>query len=176
VITEAYREEQRKLHKNPNYGVMSVSFAPLVTQIIDAFEVTDLLDYGAGKGRLAKHITPNHAVSVSMYEPANTDWDATPEPHEMVTCLDVLEHIEPEYLDEVLDDLQRVTKRIGLFSIHTGPAKKVLSDGRNAHLIQEPIEWWLPKIMERFKLKSMNATNNGFHVIVKVKNGNIDVQ
>ena len=29
LITEEYREMQRKLHENPNYGVASVGYAPL---------------------------------------------------------------------------------------------------------------------------------------------------
>ena len=64
----------------------------------------------------------------------------------------MLEHIEPDYLENVLDDLQRVTFRHTYFSIYTGPAIRVLPDGRNAHLIQQPPKWWLPKIMERFYL------------------------
>ena len=167
MISEAYRVEQKKLHENPNYGMASVDYAPLVSDIINRFHVIDVLDYGAGKGRLAENLSVSHQVRMHMYEPANDEWSKTPEPHELVACIDVLEHIEPEYLDDVLDDLQRVTERLGVFTIHTGEAKKVLSDGRNAHLIQKPLEWWLPKIMDRFKLKSLNTNSSGFYVVVK---------
>jgi len=167
MISEEYRKEQEKLHKNPDYGVASVSYAPFVSQIIDQMNIKDMLDYGAGKGRLGKNLDVNHTVSISHYDPAIPEWSGKPEPHEFVTCIDVLEHIEPEHLDEVLDDLDRVTLSAGLFTIHTGPAVKTLSDGRNAHLIQKPVEWWLPKIMERFALKSMSVVPNGFWVLVK---------
>ena len=173
MISEAYREEQETLHKNPNYGVASVGYAPLVSEIINKFQVTDVLDYGAGKGRLAHSLDVDHQIQMHMYDPAIHDWSHKPEPHELVACIDVLEHIEPEYLDDVLDDLKRLTERLGVFTIHTGKAKKVLSDGRNAHLIQEPVEWWLPKIMERFTLKSMNSNQSGFYVVVKNVNYNL---
>ena len=166
MISEEYRQMQTDLHKNPNYGVMSVIMAPFVTQFINKTKTTDILDYGAGKGRLAHHIEPDHEVAVYLYEPAVEEWSEKPEPHDFVVCLDVLEHIEPDYLDEVLDDLKRVTKNHGIFTIHTGPAIKELPDGRNAHLIQEPMEWWLPKIMERFALQSLSVTNGGFWVFV----------
>jgi hypothetical protein len=37
--------------------------------------VTDLLDYGAGKGRLAENIKPDHEVQICMYEPSNPEMD-----------------------------------------------------------------------------------------------------
>jgi hypothetical protein len=83
--------------------------------------------------------------------------------------VDVLEHIEPDCLDDVLDDLKRVTKGIGFFTVACGPAAKVLPDGRNAHLIQEPPEWWLPKLLERFDLYTFQRMPGGFAVSVVSK-------
>jgi hypothetical protein len=171
LITEEYRKEQERLHENPNYGVASVEFAPLVAQIINKFGVNEVLDYGAGKCRLAQTLGSDHllqrAVTMYGYDPGRPELSETPDPCEMVTCIDVLEHIEPELLDNVLDDLQRVTKSIGFFTIHTGPAVKTLSDGRNAHLIQEPMIWWLTKLDKRFDVQCMQKTRGGFYVVVK---------
>jgi hypothetical protein len=74
----------------------------------------------------------------------------------------VLEHIEPELLDNVLDDLQRLTLRAAMCTVHTGAAVKFLPDGRNAHLIQQPPEWWLPKFEARFDVKTVNRLPEGF--------------
>lgn len=170
VISAAYRAMQAKLHaENPNYGVASVGFAPLVAQVIRGNNIRQLLDYGAGKGRLAETL-PQHVkepVAVIPYDPAIEAWSAPPQPADMVTCIDVLEHIEPDCLDAVLDDLQRVTRMVGLFTVHTAPALKVLSDGRNAHLTQQPATWWLPKLMARFELIAFNRMDQGFWVIVE---------
>jgi 2-polyprenyl-3-methyl-5-hydroxy-6-metoxy-1,4-benzoquinol methylase len=167
LITDEYRKEQERLHENPGYGVASVSFAPMVTHLINTLQIDEMLDYGAGKGRLAKSITPDRKVMIELYDPAMPDYCEEPEPREFVTCIDVLEHIEPDCLDDVLDDLQRVTKRFGFFTIHTGPAVKILSDGRNAHLTQENYKWWMPKIWERFHIHQMTHTPHGFTVLVK---------
>ena len=168
LISEAYREEQRILHENPNYGVASVEFAPVVSNIINKFKIAEMLDYGAGKGRLSESITPSHKVLVCQYDPGVKDISEPPSPCDGLTaCIDVLEHIEPELLDNVLDDLQRVTKGLGFYSVHTGPAVKVLSDGRNAHLIQEDFRWWMPKLWSRFDIISMTQTLHGFHVLVR---------
>jgi hypothetical protein len=51
--------------------------------------------------------------------------------------------------------------------VHTSAAVKVLPDGRNAHLIQRPASWWLPKLMERFELAAFNRMHHGFWVAVE---------
>lgn len=171
LISEDYRKEQHILHQNPDYGVASIGFAPLVTKLIDKLGVVDLLDYGAGKGRLAqtmlKECPPDHKLDIAQYDPGYPDFDVEPSPAEMVACIDVLEHIEPDCLDEVLDHLQRLTMRIGLFTIHTKAAIKMLSDGRNAHLIQQPYSWWLPKLWDRFTILTFQEVPDGFYVVVK---------
>lgn len=171
LISDDYRKEQEKLHENPEYGVASVSFAPMVTNLINTLKINEMLDYGAGKGRLAKSINPDRRVLIELYDPAMPDYSDDPEPREFVTCIDVLEHIEPDMLDNVLDDLQRVTKKYGFFTIHTGPAVKTLSDGRNAHLTQEDYTWWLPKLWSRFTVHQLTQTPHGFYVIVRSLNG-----
>jgi hypothetical protein len=69
----------------------------------------------------------------------------------------------------VLDDLLMLTGKWGFFTVHTGPAKKVLSDGRNAHLIQKPAEWWLPKITQRWDLWKFDRTAQGFNLLVRAR-------
>jgi hypothetical protein len=108
-------------------------------------------------------------LSIRHYDPAIPEWAVTPEPSRLVACIDVLEHIEPVLIDNVLDDLQRLTAGVGFFTVHTAAAMKVLPDGRNAHLIQEPAAWWLPKFLARFELNRFERMEYGFWVIVERK-------
>jgi len=171
LITEDYRKMQQQLHENPNYGVASVAYAPLVAQVIEAIGAQELLDYGAGKGRLGQTLKQHLKLPLSIrhYDPAIPEWAVTPEPSRLVACIDVLEHIEPVLIDNVLDDLQRLTAGVGFFTVHTAAAMKVLPDGRNAHLIQEPAAWWLPKFLARFELNRFERMEYGFWVIVERK-------
>lgn len=179
LISDDYRKQQEQMHENPDYGTASKYYAPLVARVINTYQVDRLLDYGAGKGNLLKTLHSQkllqRSVKVQHYEPAVAEWAFEPDPTEMVACIDVLEHIEPELLDNVLDDLKRVTQRIGAFSVSTAPAMKTLPDGRNAHLIQEDERWWLPKFMERFELHVFQRTPDGFFLLCmarKVLDGN----
>lgn len=164
VISEDYRRQQQALHENPHYGVASINMAPLVQKLIAQLGVRSLSDYGAGKQNLYKTLkAAGVEVDYRPYDPAFPDY-GEPRAADLVCCIDVLEHIEPEFLDNVLDDLQRITVRHGFFSIHTGPAVKVLNDGRNAHLIQKPSSWWLPKLCERFEILHLQGSPGGFWV------------
>jgi len=173
TITEEYRELQKKLHQNPNYGVASLSFAPIVTEIIKQAKIKSLSDYGAGKKNLLIGINNNGVKDIEYfpYDPAFPEY-GKPSPAELVCCIDVLEHIEPDLIDNVIQELASITENLGFFSIHMGPAAKILADGRNAHLIQKPSSWWLPKIVKYFEIHQLmnhNIMGNGIWMIVRPK-------
>lgn len=172
LISETYREQQKALHEGGNYGLTGKIYAPLVANVINKMhDVDSVLDYGCGKAlSLIKTISEQRLVHRKFdyfpYDPAVDKFSKPPEPADMVACIDVLEHIEPECLDNVLNDLQRLVKKVGLFTVSSVPAAKILPDGRNAHLIQQEAEWWLPRLIERFKLQSFQRTEQGFNVLV----------
>lgn len=111
--------------------------------------IDSILDYGAGKQTLAKSLS---TLPVTSYDPAIEKISEKPEgKFDLVVCTDVMEHIEPDYLDAVLDDLRRYTGKMVFLNVATRPAVKSLPDGRNAHLIVEDYRWWWPKLVERFE-------------------------
>lgn len=126
-----------------------------------------LLDYGCGANtNLLKHLKVGHKLTYQAYDAGVPKFSSDPVPAELVCCIDVLEHIEPELLDNVLDHLQRLTEVVLFATVHTGPAVKHLSDGRNAHLIQKPLSWWLPKFWERWNISTVQVTGeHAFYVI-----------
>lgn len=165
LITEGYRAEQQRLHDAGNYGTAALQWGEYVSALIEKLQVSTLLDYGCGSKRsLLKVMETDRDVLYQGYDPAVAAYSAKA-PADLVCCIDVLEHIEPELLDNVLDDLAALSRPWAFLTIHTGPAAKVLSDGRNAHLTQKPPEWWLPRIMQRWTLHAFNRTNSGFSVL-----------
>ena len=157
TLSEEYREMNRRLHeKDPHYGAGGHRYAPSIMKFIQAFNAETVLDYGCGKGTLAAVLRAN-GLDCREYDPAVEGKDAPPEPADFVYCGDVAEHVEPEYVDAFLDDLQRVTKKHLYLVIATRPALKVLDDGRNAHILVRPLEWWYPKLIARFNLSKLSA-------------------
>jgi len=133
--------------------------------------VTHLLDYGCGKScNLAKHLKPDHKLTYQAYDPGVPRFSKPPLPAQFVACIDVLEHIEPDCIEAVLDDLCRLTEGAAFLSIDTAPAQKVLSDGRNAHLIQQDLRWWLPRLWDRWDIQTVQqTTEHSFYVIAMAK-------
>jgi hypothetical protein len=171
TITEEYRKLQQELHKNPNYGVASLQFAPFVASIIKQTGVKSVADYGAGKQNLLKGLAQQGVTPGEYfpYDPAFPEY-GPPRAADLVCCIDVLEHIEPDLVENVIAELATITPKFGFFSVHMGPAGKVLADGRNAHLIQKPTSWWLPKIVKHFEILQLQAhqiMGLGFWVVVK---------
>lgn len=139
LITPEYRELNRQLHADrPDYGTGGHKFAETINQMCAAHRTTDVLDYGCGKRTLEKAL----GFSIQNYDPAVEGLE-TVKPADIMCCTDVLEHIEPECLTAVLQELRTCTKIVAFLTIATRPAKKTLADGRNAHLIQKNGRWWI---------------------------------
>jgi hypothetical protein len=100
--------------------------------------------------------------TVFSYDPAVEGIDEEPDPADLVVCTDVLEHIEPDCLDDVLADISRCTLKVAMLTVCTVPAAKHLPDGRNAHLIVENSRWWMRKLFHHFDPLTFNAGKNGF--------------
>lgn len=163
LITPGYKEQITQLHSNnADWGISGKKFAGVVQTIVGNYCPLNILDYGCGKQTLARAL-PQYRIR--GYDPGLPGLDDVPEPHDMVICTDVLEHIEPECIEAVLDDLQRVTLKTLFVQIPTEAAKHKLPDGRNAHLIIKPDRWWMQKLWSRFDLASFEGGEYGFQAI-----------
>ena len=167
LITSEYKAEQEALHAKGNYGTASLQYGEIVSGLVEATGAKTLLDYGCGSMQNLKTVLDCDVLYLG-YDPAGTEFSRK-EPCDLVTCIDVLEHIEPDLLDNVLDDLMMLTDKLAFVTVHTGPAVKTLRDGRNAHLIQKPARLWLPQLMQRWDLQQFQANKHGFNVLLKAR-------
>lgn len=166
LISAEYRELNARLHRESlAYGVGGGRYAGRVEEMARGMKTTSVLDYGCGKGYLGRAMP----WPIWEYDPAVPGKDDPPRPADLVVCLDVLEHIEPDKILFVLEDLARVTRQVGYFVVHTGPSKKKLADGRNAHLIQQPLKWWSKRIGIFFQVAKVFKQGPLLHYVVGPK-------
>ena len=166
LITEEYRRLNAQKHEESTaFGALGYQLADHVKEIARKIGAHTILDYGCGKRTLEKKL----GYAINNYDPAIPGCDATPDPADLVVCCDVLEHIEPECLDAVLDDLTRVTKNTLMLLIDTQPAKKHLSDGRNAHAIIQPPEWWIPRLVTRWTTREISVPDQFIFAVMQAK-------
>lgn len=144
LISPHYRELNKQLHdERSDYGTSGKRYVPVVERLMAKYATRDVLDYGCGKRTLEKAL----GFPIHNYDPCVAGLDASPQPHDIVVSTDVLEHIEPDCLDDVLADIRRCTRKAAYLVIATRPAAKILPDGRNAHLILESHEWWGERLL-----------------------------
>jgi len=121
-----------------------------------------VLDAGCGTGRLSSRLL-DAGFSVRALDIAHNCLD--PEPREKlgddfyvgclwdvhsfrvdaVVCVDVMEHIPTEHVDDVLSNLYEWGAHgycnVALF--HDGFGRRI---GETLHLTVKPVSWWLPKL------------------------------
>jgi hypothetical protein len=162
TLSKSYRKLNTRLHeKAPHYGRSGYLHAEAVAALMVQFDTNDVLDYGAGKCTLQAALQ----LPICNYDPCIPELSAPPAPADIVACIEVLEHIEPDYLEAVLADLRRLTRQALYATIATVPSTKRLADGRNAHLIVEERQWWRGRLAAAgFEEQALVLHPNGFYV------------
>jgi hypothetical protein len=152
TISPRYAVLNQQLHElTPYYGTSGHLWANKVQELADIVKAKEVLDYGCGKQTLANALSGADLL-IRGYDPALPGLMKRPSPCDVVVCTDVLEHVEPAFIDSVLDDLARCTQKIAFVTVATRPAVKTLSDGRNAHLTVKPFSWWKKGFEDRFEI------------------------
>jgi len=128
----------------------------IIPPFIQKYSIKEILDYGCGKGTLRAALVQMRApIKVVNYDPCMPEFSVRPEgTFQSVLCNDVLEHVEPEFLDNVLQDILNYGKDYYYLSIGLTESKKKLANGQQNHLIVENSEWW-----------KMRLVNNGFRIL-----------
>lgn len=163
LITPEYQALQERFHiDRPDYGRSSARYCDVIQGIAGKMNTRDILDYGCGKACLQKGIP----FPIQNFDPCMPEYSRRPQPADIVVCSDVLEHIEPDCLPDVLLDLSTLTREVLFLNVATSPAIKILPDGRNAHLIVETPNWWLFQLLPLFTLTSFQVGKGEFTAIM----------
>lgn len=125
----------------------------IILAFIQEIKAKSVLDYGCGRGTLAKRLGSggkkikglNWMGPVYEYDPALPK-KSVARRADLVVATDVLEHVEPNRLAVVLAHIRDLAGKGMFLLISTREANKVMPDGRNAHLIVMPAEWWLTQL------------------------------
>jgi SAM-dependent methyltransferase len=80
-------------------------------------------DYGCGKGTFIEEMRKLAVFgAVAGWDPAVDAFKTMPEgKFDIVTCLDVIDVVEPDFIDAVVSDVARATAGIAIFDVLTKP-------------------------------------------------------
>ena len=125
----------------------------VVHDFVSKYRPWSLVDWGCANGYLLNRLEADFpsVQELAGYDPGNPDYNVVPAgTYDCLVSCDVIEHFEPKLLDQSLQLMQSKFTQAAFLIIACYPAKKILSDGRNAHLIVENADWWMQKIQQQF--------------------------
>jgi|GEM_PF-1520660 len=173
--TEAYKALQKDLHGGGEYGTEGAKYVPTIfhaiSQLAKRHGSVSVLDYGSSTTGTMQAVKDSlwipPCVTDTCYDPFVDEFSAEPEPADLVLCTDVLEHVEPECTKSVLDHIASLTKRLAFFTISLREARKVLADGRNAHINMPGVEFWLRELKRRYIVSEVKVANDTLLVVAQ---------
>ena len=158
LISDDYKSLNEQLHEaHEEFGNRNDFLArELPTSIAilhKLFKYNSVLDYGCGKGLILESLNKKlHPLGIDLqgYDPCIKEFAEPPLPADILLCTDVLEHVEPEKIKEVLEHINTLTINVCYLIIDLLPATKTLADGRNAHINLQTHGWWLDALANIF--------------------------
>lgn len=149
----SYMKSYRDLHQTyPKIfsGRLDLDTADRIACLVDQTRARSLLDWGSGKGYqyLRDRIHERWGgILPHCYDIGVIQLHDKPEgTFDGVICTDVLEHIKPADVEEVLVELMRYARRFVYMGICCRLAGKHFLDGTNVHLTVRPPAWWRDQV------------------------------
>lgn len=154
MITPEYQKQLLGMHKaSPDKKWGTTGGRNFGARLVDFLEqrpnIHTVLDFGAGQKTLEDYVKQHpvyERLKWTNYDPGIPRLRREPiGKFHLVVSSDVLEHIEPDQIQNVLAWLDNRTKlyQYHLISCSTGGGR--LPDGRDSHLLVESPEWWKDK-------------------------------
>lgn len=148
IISKNYKELLQQEHSDKdtfNHGRKKIK---KIRNFLKTYNPQSLIDFGCGKGDLILSINEQYPnIITEGYDPGVKKFENLPNSvFESLVSTDALEHVEPEMLDSTLQVINSLFFKSAFLVIASYKSKKILPDGRNAHLIIESFEWWKNKL------------------------------
>jgi hypothetical protein len=165
LCSPGYRAQLREMAEKGAWAGGGAVYAGEVAKLCRKCEASSLLDYGCGFVDMAAVIARTEpwlvgSLKVQSYDPGIPGREQLPEPADVVLCVDVLEHVEPDKVQNVLRHIHSLTIKCALIVIACKPAEKRLPDGRNAHLTIDNSGWWQHQLRDLGGWKARVVSDN----------------
>ena len=156
------------LFENPNYNKHSTNtlrYKYALDFLKFNHSDSNLIDIGSGRGTFLKLIIkrmPNIKITsadLEKFHPLNVDFVkidlnkviTLKTKYDVLTCLDVIEHLKKESLNQVFDFFKK-SSNYQFVSIANHPD---IQNGKDVHLIQENLNYWIPVLEQHFNIKNL---------------------
>jgi hypothetical protein len=149
-MSEELIAQYREIHRRERYGDTSIKNLPYLLPLVDELKPCSIIDFGCGQSKLLDELVRVSGARGTRYDPAIPAFSAKPAGHfDLLINIDVLEHVPEEGLDQIIAEMAALADH-AIIVVDTGPAVKLLPDGRNAHVSQHDRDWWARRLAVSF--------------------------
>lgn len=181
-LAEQEREKYQLMWSRDEYRISSPGerMVDYMLEILPVMPNDSIIDYGCGTGRavyrfmsygyptVGVDIAKNAIDLTSDYTIDFVNANLWQLPVYLTSnwcyCTDVLEHIPPEKIDDVLKGIFKRTRKGGFFTISHQPDKMGELIGETLHLTVKPWRWWMDKIKHNANLFIGHAGRKQFSI------------
>ena len=165
LATDIYKNQLYEQHiENKNWGQgSSLTKLKYFKEFLEENQCKTIIDYGCGKSNFKGFIEKDYDYKVTEYDIGIAGKDTLDEAADFIVCVDLLEHVEPDCLDNVLRHIQKYTLKGMFFSICKVKSHSSLKDGTNMHRIINDEDWWYSKVLQYFKLEKETLSTK-YHI------------
>lgn len=156
IDKERLAKEYVWVHENTTTmsGRTTVNNKDRIKEVIDRVNPVNVLDFGCGKGWQYTRQNMHEYWGIEkpvLYDPYVAKYNKLSgyrnRYFDLVLCVDVMEHILPNEVDNILHSLFFLGNFV-YFHIDTKPAIKTFSCGTNFHISLHDEDWWINKLNE----------------------------
>mgnify|MGYP003151775866 FL=1 len=172
LISPEYQAQIEKLHQRKPWGGAVRGKAQMLHKHMLMSGAKSMLDYGCGRSDLRKELEATYGTYpyiLNEYEPGLPELADDPPVSDAVISFDVLEHVEPDKVDNVIKHIHDKCNMWTFHKICLRAATGVFPvSGQNLHLTIKPGFWWLQKFEPYFEFLETNI-NEGYCSFLALK-------
>ena len=154
ALHKKYNENRKNVHD------LTSKYVNEIVKLSEHLKTKDILDYGCGNGCVRNNLE----FDIKNYDPSRVEFDNLPEPADIVTCINVLEYVEPSYLLNVINHIHSLTKKAVMFVINLKGDDKKLSPDIPYMITVREAKWWVLRLLLNFELDTL--INHGDSVFI----------
>jgi hypothetical protein len=139
VISDKHRDLYRAYYNQRVVSHRPSGWLPRIEALAAKLGAETIIDYGCGA---ARGVSRYSKYPVADYDPGVAGCVAIPEPADLVVSMHMLEHVEPQYVWDVIEHMKSLAKIALLLAVSCEESTKVLPDGSPWHSFVQPAHWW----------------------------------